>query len=119
MRVLVTGAQGCIGAWVVKVLLQRGVDVVLYDADPNPVRLSLLLAPERLSRIPLDVGKIEDTARLKSLVADGGITHIMHLAAVLMPFCQADPVEGGMINVIGSLNVFVAAREAVPVIRDR
>src|SRR5207302_8335175 len=81
-------------------------------ADPNPVRLSLLLAPERLSRIPLEVGKIEDTARLKSLVADGGITHIMHLAAVLMPFCQADPVEGGMINVIGSLNVFAAARDA-------
>ena len=66
MRVLVTGAQGCIGAWVVKVLLQRGVDVVLYDADPNPVRLSLLLAPERLSRIPLEVGKIEDTARLQA-----------------------------------------------------
>src|SRR5579859_5083670 len=112
VRVLVTGAQGCIGAWVVKVLLQRGVDVILYDADPNPVRLSLLLKPESLSRIPLEVGKIEDTARLKSLVKDGGVTHIMHLAAVLMPFCQADPVAGGMVNVIGSLNVFVAAREA-------
>ena len=36
---------------------------------------------------------------------DGGITHIMHLAAVLMPFCQANPVQGGMINVIGTLNV--------------
>jgi nucleoside-diphosphate-sugar epimerase len=112
VRVLVTGAQGCIGAWVVKVLLQRGLDVVLYDADPNPTRLSLLLTPERLSRIPLEVGKIEDTARLKSLVADGGITHIMHLAAVLMPFCQTDPVAGGMVNVIGSLNVFTAARDA-------
>jgi nucleoside-diphosphate-sugar epimerase len=112
VRVLVTGAQGCIGAWVVKVLLQRGLDVVLYDADPNPARLSLLLKPERLSRIPLEIGKIEDTARLKSLVKDGGITHIVHLAAVLMPFCQADPVEGGMINVIGSLNVFAAARDA-------
>jgi len=112
VRVLVTGAQGCIGAWVVKVLLQRGVDVILYDADPNPSRLSLLLKPETLSRIPLEVGKIEDTARLRSLVKDGGVTHIMHLAAVLMPFCQADPVEGGMINVIGSLNVFAAARDA-------
>jgi nucleoside-diphosphate-sugar epimerase len=112
VRVLVTGAQGCIGAWVVKVLLQRGLDVILYDADPNPVRLSLLLTPERLARIPLEVGKIEDTARLKSLVKDGGITHIMHLAAVLMPFCQADPVEGAMVNVVGSLNVFAAARDA-------
>jgi nucleoside-diphosphate-sugar epimerase len=112
VRVLVTGAQGCIGAWVVKVLLQRGADVVLYDAEPNPVRLSLLLKPETLARLSLEVGKIEDSARLKSLVKDGGVTHIMHLAAVLMPFCQADPVEGGMINVIGSLNAFVAARDA-------
>jgi len=112
LRILVTGAQGCIGAWVVKVLLQRGPDVVIYDADPNPARLCLLLPPEQLARIPKEIGRIEDTARLKSLVAAGGITHIVHLAAVLMPFCQADPVEGGMINVIGSLNVFVAARDA-------
>jgi nucleoside-diphosphate-sugar epimerase len=111
VRILVTGAQGCIGAWVVKMLLQRGLDVVIYDADPNPARLSLLLPPEQLAGISKEVGKIEDAARLKSLVADGGITHIVHLAAVLMPFCQADPVEGGMINVIGSLNVFCAARD--------
>ena len=112
MRVLVTGAQGCIGAWVVKILIQRGVDVVLYDSEPNPVRLSLLLKPETLARIPVEIGKIEDTARLKSLVKDGGITHIIHLAAIQMPFCQADPVEGAMVNVIGSLNVFAAARDA-------
>ena len=112
MRVLVTGAQGCIGAWVVKVLLQRGLDVIIYDADPQPARLSLLVPADQLARVPKEIGRIEDTARLKSLVAEGGITHIVHLAAVLMPFCQADPVEGGMINVIGSLNVFVAARDA-------
>jgi len=45
-------------------------------------------------------------------VKDGGITHIVHLAAVLMPFCQAQPAEGGMVNVIGTLNVFEAARDA-------
>lgn len=112
MRVLVTGAQGCIGAWVVKVLLNRGLDVILYDSDPIPARISLLLTPEQLAGVPIEVGRIEDTARLKSLVSSGGITHIMHLAAVLMPFCQADPVEGGMINVIGTLNVFTAARDA-------
>src|SRR5215510_12728027 len=97
VRVLVTGAQGCIGAWVVKVLLERGLDVIIYDADPNPARLSLLLTPEQIARIPKEIGKIEDTTRLKALVADSGITHILHLAAVLMPFCQSDPVEGGMI----------------------
>jgi nucleoside-diphosphate-sugar epimerase len=39
------------------------------------------------------------------------VTHIVHLAAVLMPFCQANPVAGGMINVIGTLNLFEAARD--------
>ena len=106
MRVLVTGAQGCIGAWVVKCLLDRGADVLIYDQEPNPARLALITSPETAERVKVETGRIEDTARVKSLVKDGGITHIVHLAAVLMPFCQAQPVAGAMINVIGTLNVF-------------
>jgi nucleoside-diphosphate-sugar epimerase len=49
---------------------------------------------------------------VKALVKDEEITHIVHLAAVLMPFCQAQPVTGELINVIGTLNVFEAARDA-------
>ena len=40
------------------------------------------------------------------------ITHIVHLAAVLIPFCQQHPVAGAMVNVIGTLNLFEAARDA-------
>ncbi|MBI1790267.1 MAG: NAD-dependent epimerase/dehydratase family protein [Acidobacteria bacterium] len=112
MRVLVTGAQGCIGTWVVKVLLERGVDVMAFDFDPAPVRLTKIIPAHLLVRLPVEVGRIEDTARVKKLVKEAGITHIIHLAAMLMPFCQASPVEGGMINVIGTLNVFEAARDA-------
>ena len=43
---------------------------------------------------------------------DENITHIVHLAAVLMPFCQANPVAGGLVNVIGTLNLFEAARDS-------
>jgi nucleoside-diphosphate-sugar epimerase len=49
---------------------------------------------------------------VKELVRDGGVTHIVHLAAVLIPYCQANPVAGAMVNVIGTLNVFEAARDA-------
>jgi nucleoside-diphosphate-sugar epimerase len=62
-------------------------------------------------------GRIEDTAAVKAVVRDEGITHIVHLAAVLMPFCQANPVAGGMVNVIGTLNVFDAARDAGRAVR--
>jgi nucleoside-diphosphate-sugar epimerase len=112
MRILVTGAQGCIGAWAVKSLLDRGLDVLIYDADPAPARLSLIAPPEQVRRAAVETGRIEDGPRLKALVKDGDITHIVHLAAVLMPFCQANPAEGGMVNVIGTLNVFEAARDA-------
>ena len=37
MRVLVTGGQGCIGAWVIKRLLDRGIDVLMFDIDPTPI----------------------------------------------------------------------------------
>jgi nucleoside-diphosphate-sugar epimerase len=93
-------------------LLDRGADVLVYDLEPNPSRLSLITSAENASRVAIETGRIEDTARVKSLVKDGGITHIVHLAAQLMPFCQAQPVAGGMINVIGTLNVFEAARDA-------
>ncbi len=112
MRVLVTGSSGCIGAWTVKQLLERGLDVVCYDQDADRSRLDLISSTSAASSLKLETGKIEDTGRVKALVRDGGITHVIHLAAVLMPFCQAQPVAGGMINVIGTLNVFEAARDA-------
>ena len=112
MRILVTGAQGCIGAWIVKKLLDRGLDVVSYDIDATPRRLGLIATADQIGRLTTKVGHIEDTQSVKALVRDEGITNIVHLAAQLMPFCQVNPVAGGMINVIGTLNVFEAARDA-------
>ena len=112
-----TGAQGCIGAWTVKALLDRGLDVVVYDLEPHPRRLALIAPAEQISRVVIRAGKIEDTAAIKALVKEERITHIIHLAAQLMPFCQANPVAGAMINVIGTLNVFEAARDAGRAVR--
>jgi nucleoside-diphosphate-sugar epimerase len=112
MRVLVTGANGCIGSWVVRNLLDRGLDVLIYDLDPNPVRLGLIAPDNYVSRVAVETGAIEDTGRVKAVVKDQSITHIVHLAAALMPTCQAQPVMGGLIDVVGTLNVFEAARDA-------
>ena len=111
MRILVTGAQGCIGAWVVRSLAKRKIDTLIYDTQSDGPRLRLI-APELAGRVPVRVGDIADTAEVKRVVKDGGITHIMHLAAVLMPYCQANPVSGALVNVVGTLNVFEAARDA-------
>jgi len=112
MRVLVTGGQGCIGAWVVKQLLDQSIEVVTYDLNPDPNRLALLASGEEISRIEFHIGSIEDTNQVKKLVRDRGVTHIVHLAGVLIPFCQANPAKGASVNVIGTLNIFEAARDA-------
>jgi nucleoside-diphosphate-sugar epimerase len=112
MRTLVTGAQGCIGSWVVKRLIEGGHEVVTFDVNDSLARLAMIAAPELIRKVDRRTGRIEDAAALKKLVRDEQIGHIVHLAAVLMPFCQKNPVEGALINIIGTLNVFEAARDA-------
>jgi nucleoside-diphosphate-sugar epimerase len=43
-------------------------------------------------------------------VARHDIRAIIHLAALQVPFCKADPVAGAKANVVGTVNVFEAAR---------
>lgn len=117
MRVLVTGAQGCIGAWVVRGLLLRGMEVLVYDLEANASRLALITEESQRRGLTIQTGAIEDTGRVKGLIKEEGITHVIHLAAVLMPYCQANPVKGGLINVVGTLNVFEGARDAGRAVR--
>ena len=41
---------------------------------------------------------------------ENGIGAILHLAALQVPFCKADPVAGARVNVVGTVAVFEAAR---------
>ena len=43
---LVTGAMGCIGAWVVRNLVRAGTPVVVFDLATDPKRIKLLLDPD-------------------------------------------------------------------------
>lgn len=109
-RFLVTGSSGCIGAWVLKLLGQEGVAAVGADIDPEPRRLALLVPPESLptvSFIGLDITDFEGVLRA---LRRHRINRIIHLAALQIPFCRADPVRGARVNVVGTVNIFEAAR---------
>ena len=41
-QVLVTGADGCLGAWVVRILVDEGVEVTAFDLGSNDSRHELL-----------------------------------------------------------------------------
>ncbi len=107
-RVLVTGANGCIGAWVVKLLCAEGTDVVAFDKSTDEHRHRLINDGGMPDFRPT-IGDL--TVQRDVLDAAEGATHIIHLAALQIPFCRADPATGAAVNVTGTVNVFEAARQ--------
>jgi nucleoside-diphosphate-sugar epimerase len=108
--ILVTGAAGCIGAWVVAALVREGTPVVAFDRSDDIRRLRLLLSEEQIERVAWRQGDVTDLDGFERLVAEEEVGGIVHLAALQVPFCKADPVEGARVNVVGSVNVLEVAR---------
>jgi len=109
--VLVTGAGGCIGAWAVKLLQDAGDDVVAFDLSPERRRLELLCDdPAEAQAVAWETGDIADYARVAQVFARHRPRAVIHLAALQVPFCKADPVQGARVNAVGGVNVFEAAR---------
>jgi UDP-glucuronate 4-epimerase len=115
-RFLVTGAYGCIGAWVVHELLAGHHPVTTFDLSSEPARLRLLLG-NRADEVAHVTGDITDLASVGRAIDEHAITNVVHLAALQVPFVRADPPLGARVNVVGTVNVFEAAakRELAPV----
>lgn len=108
MRVLVTGGGGFIGCWIVKRLLAAGAKPRIFDLGQDR-RLLKEIAGTEAEKLEWVVGDIADTDRVSE--AARGCDAIIHLAGLLTPACLADPVKGALVNLIGQLNVLMAARE--------
>jgi len=109
-RTLVTGALGCLGAWTIKALLDKGEEPVGYDLGGDDARLRLVLAEDELARVTLVRGDVTDEAGLGSALDEHEITQIVHLAALQVPSCRADPAAGARVNVLGTVALLEAVR---------
>jgi nucleoside-diphosphate-sugar epimerase len=110
---LVTGALGCVGAWVVRNLVQSGVTTTIYDLGTDQKRLQLIMDKDEMTAIRYaEGGDITNLDMLKRTFVENNITHVIHLAALQVPFCRANPSLGAQVNVTGTVNVFEAARYA-------
>jgi UDP-glucuronate 4-epimerase len=108
-RFLVTGALGCIGAWTVKLLADAGTAVVATDLARDAARWRLL-DPALEDRVPLVRCDVTDGAEVARALAEHGVTHVVHLAALQVPFVRANPTLGARVNVEGMAVVLEAAR---------
>ncbi len=109
-RFLVTGALGCIGAWVVRNLVHEGVPTAIFDLASDPRRLRLVMSENELARVRMLTGDITDLTAIEGALEDSGATHVIHLAGLQVPFCRADPSLGARVNVVGTVNVFEAMK---------
>lgn len=106
LKVLITGGGGFIGAWIMRRLLARGIEVAVLDIRTSTALATRIIGPAAQSVQWLE-GDVGDPQTL--LQAATGCDLIIHLAAILTPDCQADPLRGNRINYVGTLNVFEAA----------
>ena len=108
--VVVTGAGGCIGSWVLALLARAGVPACALDLTDDKRRPRLLLPERDLAAIQWRTGDIADGKAVVEILEALRPCAIIHLAALQVPFCKADPVAGARVNVVGTVNMFEAAR---------
>jgi nucleoside-diphosphate-sugar epimerase len=109
--VLVTGAGGCIGSWVLSLLVRSGVQACAFDLSEDKRRPGLLLDDKDVGKIDWRTGDISDSGAVMRVMEDVRPSAVIHLAALQVPFCKADPVAGARVNVVGTVNVFETARK--------
>jgi UDP-glucose 4-epimerase len=103
-RVLVTGGAGFIGSHLVDRLLERGHEVRVLDSFATGRRESLVPDAEIVE------GDVQSYERVAN--ASRGCEVVFHQAALpSVPRSIQDPLMSNVVNVTGTLNVLLAARD--------
>lgn len=108
MRYMVTGGAGFIGSHTVDELVKRGHSVVVLDDFSSGKEENLAEARNKITMVK---ASITDLEAVRKAVHEAEC--VIHLAArTSVPRSMKDPIETNRINVDGTLNVLVAARDA-------
>ena len=110
--VLVTGAGGFIGSHLTEHLVELGVNVkafVRYNSR-NDWGLLELLPKEKLDEIKVIMGDLKDADAVRH--ATKNIDIIFHLGSLIaIPYSYLHPRETIETNILGALNILMAAKE--------
>jgi nucleoside-diphosphate-sugar epimerase len=108
MRYLITGGAGFIGSHIAEELVRRGYSVVVLDDLSSGKEANLA---HLTGNIDLVKGSVCDPSAVAS--ACRGADYVLHLAArTSVPRSVLEPIQTNHVNVDGTLNVLIAARDA-------
>ncbi len=107
-KVLVTGAAGFIGSHIAEALVNDGNEVTIFDNLSTGYKHNFADFQDKVTFIEAD---LRDVPAVQAAVA--GKDYIFHEAALAsVPRSVVDPVSTNDVNINGTLNVLVAARDA-------
>ena len=75
------------------------------------------MTDREIARAHLVTGDITEVESLTPVIEEYAVAYIIHLAGLQVPTCKADPRLGALVNVVGTINVFEAARRAATEIK--
>lgn len=108
-RVLVTGATGIVGSWLVRALLEQGATIValVLDADPQ----SELYRSGDIRRVSVVNGALEDFRNLERALLAHDVDSVFHLGAqAIVDIAHRAPLATFETNIRGSYNLLEACR---------
>lgn len=108
-RVLVTGATGIVGSWVVKDLVNRSAEVVALVLDANPQ--TELYRSGFVKQVNVVDGRLEDLSALERAIVGYEIDTVIHLGAqAIVGAAYRSPVGTFETNIQGTWNLLEVCR---------
>ncbi|GCE11733.1 SDR family oxidoreductase [Tengunoibacter tsumagoiensis] len=110
-RYLITGGAGFIGSHIAEALLSQGESVRIFDNFSTGKRQTIELLERLPGHLEVQHGDIRNSEALEAAVA--GVEVVWHQAAIAsVPFSITEPKLTLDVNVNGTQNVLLAARDA-------
>lgn len=112
-KILVTGAGGFIGSHLVEALVKKGAFVrafVRYNSR-NDIGALSFVSKNVVDEVDIVSGDLRDLSGIQEATKD--ISHVFHLgASISIPYSYLHPAEVVETNILGTMNVLLAARNS-------
>lgn len=102
---MVTGGFGFVGRHLVRMLIDRGDNVTVFDVTAGCESLK-----DIMHRLTVIVGNLDNWTQVASAIKENKVDTIYHLGALLPPMSEQDPSAAFYSNIVGTFNILEAAR---------